>query len=129
MIASASAATQRNRILIVDDEVELRALLLLKFQKIGYEVELAASGTEAAALLQNSDYSVVLCDLNLPNDPKGSDLHSLSQNKDNKPLFIAITGYTQDSPEVNAARLAGVEHIFSKPLRLRVILDLIARGA
>ena len=112
----------------MDDEVELRALLQLKFQKFGYEVELAASGTEAAVLLQNSDYSIVLCDLNLPDSPKGADLHRLSRNKDSKPLFIAITGYTQDSPEVNAARLAGVEYIFSKPLRLKAILDLIALG-
>lgn len=117
------------KILIVDDEIELRELLSLKFKKSGFEVDLAATGAEAAFKLDSSNYGVVLCDLNLPDSPKGIELYRLSNNKEQKPIFIAITGYTQDSPEVRDARTAGVEHIFSKPLKLRSILDLIDRSA
>ncbi|MEY4063889.1 MAG: hypothetical protein RIR26_97 [Pseudomonadota bacterium] len=115
----------KNRILIVDDEVELRTLLALKFEKSGFTVDTAGSGSEAASLLQGNDYSAILCDLRLPDAPQGAELFGITRRKSNTPLFIAITGYTQDSPEVKGARAAGVEHIFSKPLRLKTIFELL----
>jgi DNA-binding response OmpR family regulator len=121
-----SYSDSKKRILIVDDEFELRALLQIKLQKAGFSVDLAASGDEATQKLNEVDYSAVLCDLNLPNDPKGIQIYELIQSKDRKPEFIVITGYTQDSPEVRAARSAGIKQIFSKPLNLRTLLGLLA---
>jgi YesN/AraC family two-component response regulator len=68
----------------------------------------------------------VLCDLNLPNDPKGIQLYELINRQEKRPEFIVITGYTQDSPEVRAARSAGIKYIFSKPLNLKSIFTLLA---
>ncbi|MBM3380834.1 MAG: response regulator [Betaproteobacteria bacterium] len=125
MTSSSTHTEPKGHLLIVDDELELRVLLQMKFQKSGFAVDLAANGEEAQKKLSEKNYSAVLCDLNLPNDPKGIALYELSNSKQNKPAFIVITGYTQDSPEVRAARLAGIKHIFSKPLNLRNILSLL----
>ncbi|MEN9529027.1 MAG: hypothetical protein RI932_900 [Pseudomonadota bacterium] len=126
MIQSSLKTETKSRILIVDDELELRSLLQIKFQKSGFNVDLAASGDEAAKKLTENEYSAVLCDLNLPNDPKGIQLYELINRQEKRPEFIVITGYTQDSPEVRAARSAGIKYIFSKPLNLKSIFTLLA---
>lgn len=117
---------QKKRVLIIDDEDELRSLLHLKFTHEGFDVSLAATGEEAKDLLLQSNYSAVLCDLNLPKSPKGRELFQLCTEIVNPPLFIVITGYTLDSPEVAAARQSGLKHIYSKPLRLKNIFQLIS---
>lgn len=113
------------RILIIDDEEELRALLLMKFKAAGHTVTLVEGGEEAQSLLEQHAFDAVLCDLNLPNSPKGKELFKICSQKSKPPLFILITGYTPDSPEVRAARQAGLHHVFSKPLRLKNIFQLI----
>lgn len=117
------------RLLVVDDEAELRSLLALKFSKLGFNVDIAASGAEAAELICNSDYEAILCDLNLPEKLKGQDIFQLAKSKCNDSLFIAITGYAPDSPQVKEARAAGIEHIFSKPLQIKAILALLHPSA
>lgn len=114
------------KILIVDDEEELLALLSLKLTNSGFEVILAATGEEAKSLLSEHQFSAVLCDLNLPNSPRGRELYEHCSQIDHPTLFIVMTGFTQDSPEVRAARGAGLTHVFSKPLRLKSIIQLIA---
>ncbi|MEY2988234.1 MAG: hypothetical protein RJB13_1755 [Pseudomonadota bacterium] len=125
MIESINVDKKMN-VLIIDDEDELRSLLLLKFTNAGFKVALASTGEEAKTLLSENNFSAVLCDLNLPNSPKGRELFELSAQLASPPLFIVITGYTQDAPEVAAVRNAGIKHIFSKPLRLKNILQLIS---
>lgn len=118
--------TNQPRLLVVDDEVELRTLLAMKFSKSGYDVDVASSGEEAKEFINNESYSAVLCDLNLPTSLKGQDVFRLVIRKNSESKFIAITGYAQDSPEVSAAKAAGIQHIFSKPLRMSAILSLLA---
>ena len=122
---STITVSRKKSVLIIDDEDELRSLLLLKFTNEGFDVALASTGEEAKNLLSQSNFSAVLCDLNLPNSPKGRELFELSTQLARPPLFIVITGYTQDAPEVAAARRVGLKHIFSKPLRLKNIFQLI----
>ncbi|MFZ9519437.1 MAG: response regulator [Silvanigrellaceae bacterium] len=127
-MTSASEAEQP-RILVIDDEVELRTLLAMKFSKSGFEVDVAASGEEAVEFIQKENYRAILCDLSLPNSLKGHDVYQLVLRKNSKAKFIAITGYAQDSPEVGAAKNAGIEHIFSKPLRMSAILNILNSSA
>lgn len=125
-MSMATAGSQKKNILIIDDEDELRSLLLLKFTNEGFSVQLASTGEQAMALLGGNEFAAVLCDLNLPCSPKGRELFEFSSQLARPPLFIVITGYTQDAPEVAAARRAGLKHIFSKPLRLKNIFHLIS---
>lgn len=123
--AQKETAETQPRLLVVDDEVELRSLLAMKFGRSGYMVDLAANGAEAAAMMDKAEYAAILCDLNLPTPLKGRELFELAKNTNKKSKFIAITGYAPDSPEVKAARAAGIEHVFSKPLRLKAILAVL----
>jgi DNA-binding NtrC family response regulator len=125
MTAAEDSGSGIQRLLIVDDEVELRSLLAMKFTKSGFAVDLAANGTEAIEFINTSTYSAILCDLNLSETLKGGDLHKFILAKRMSSKFIAITGYAQDSPEVKAARAEGMKYVFSKPLQMKAILSLI----
>ena len=54
------------RILIVDDDVNIRQLLRLYMEREGYEVDEAARGDEAAAMFEKRPPGLVLLDLMLP---------------------------------------------------------------
>lgn len=54
------------RILIVDDEPDMRTLLRLSLRGAGYEIEDAATGEEAMVLVAAGAFDLVLLDLNLP---------------------------------------------------------------
>ena len=54
------------RVLVVDDEADLRELLELTLVKMGLDVDSAASVAEARALLAVKSYQLVLTDMRLP---------------------------------------------------------------
>jgi DNA-binding NtrC family response regulator len=63
------------RILIVDDEPQIRAFLSLTFENAGYTVRTAGSGREAVALCSVEPFDVVLSDVMMPE----MDGHQLAQ--------------------------------------------------
>src|SRR5438034_10340625 len=55
-----------SRILIVDDEAPIRALLGEHLQLVGYEVAQAANGVAALKLLAGGEFDLVLTDVRMP---------------------------------------------------------------
>ena len=56
----------RRRILVVDDELQIRNLMRIALERVGYEVITARDGVEAISLLAADDYDVVLLDVMMP---------------------------------------------------------------
>lgn len=54
------------RLLIVEDDVQLRSVIALTFKDLGYAVDTAADGVAADRLLGDSDFDLVVLDLGLP---------------------------------------------------------------
>ncbi|HRS97160.1 MAG TPA: response regulator, partial [Smithella sp.] len=54
------------KILIVDDELNMRLVLSAMLRKEGYDVTAAANGQEALRMLQQNDVAVVITDLKMP---------------------------------------------------------------
>lgn len=54
------------RILIVDDEIEIRQMLDRHFRYIGYEVDTAENGLEAVEKLSNNYFHIVISDIMMP---------------------------------------------------------------
>ncbi len=62
----ASAETSRGRILVIDDEPDIRESLEALLTGENYRVELAANATEGLKKLETSSYDLVLLDLMMP---------------------------------------------------------------
>ena len=104
------------RILIVDDEADLRELLDITFLKMGLDSDCAATLGEARALLARSAYAMVLTDMRLP-DGLGIELvREVAAAYRNTPIAV-ITAFGSADNAV-AALKAGAFDYLSKPVAL-----------
>lgn len=104
------------RILIVDDEADLRELLDITFIKMGLDSDCAANLGEARALLAKNAYAMVLTDMRLP-DGLGIELvREVAAAYRNTPIAV-ITAFGSADNAV-AALKAGAFDYLSKPVAL-----------
>ena len=104
------------RILIVDDEADLRELLDITFLKMGLDSDCAANLAEARSLLAKNAYAMVLTDMRLP-DGLGIDLvREVAAAHRNTPIAV-ITAFGSADNAV-AALKAGAFDYLSKPVAL-----------
>jgi len=54
------------KLLVIDDEENMRHFLKTMLEKEGYEVYLAADGMEGLALVEQQTFDTILCDLRMP---------------------------------------------------------------
>lgn len=90
-------APARARILVVDDEVEIRRSLQRLVTRFGYTVKSAASAEEADQWLSSERFDVLLLDIELPR-MKGVEFLSWALSRDPEMAVIMLTGL--DLPEV-----------------------------
>ena len=104
------------RILIVDDEADLRELLEITFIKMGLDSDSADCIASARAFLAEKEYALVLTDMRLP-DGQGSELvREVSAKYKNTPIAV-ITAFGSADNAV-AALKAGAFDYLSKPVAL-----------
>ena len=102
------------RILIVDDEPEIREMLSRHFRFDGYDVETASDGNNALTILEQQRVDVVVSDIMMPG-MNGIEL--LRQIRKEYPMVhtIMITGYIEQENILTCMRLGAVTCVF-KPL-------------
>jgi DNA-binding NtrC family response regulator len=113
-------------ILLVDDEKSVRSTLALFLQKVGYQVEEAASGEEAAEKLKVKYYDLVLTDLKMkPMDG----LEVLKETKSINPMteVIVMTAYSTVESGVEAIKSGAYDYI-QKPFNKDELLILVAKA-
>jgi two-component system, NtrC family, response regulator PilR len=105
------------RILVVDDEPDLRELLEITLLKMGLDVDSAATVREARTLLGQKAYALVLTDMRLP-DGLGLELvREVAANHKSTPIAV-ITAYGSAENAVVALKAGAFDYV-SKP----VVLD------
>jgi DNA-binding NtrC family response regulator len=117
------------RVLIVDDEADVRDLLVEYFREAGHEVSSASDGNQAVAEIAShpTKYDFVISDLQLP----GVDgLGVLKAAKAANPSIsvIIITGYASVDSAVRAVRLGAYDYL-TKPFTLGQIDVIVQRAA
>lgn len=108
-----AAPTFKARILVIDDESEIRESLATLLELEGYSVELAVNGTDGLRKVEAASYDLILLDLMMP-DRSGMDvLKDLRDRGVETPVFM-ITAYGSVEVAVTALK-AGANDYFSKP--------------
>jgi CheY-like chemotaxis protein len=110
------------RVLIVEDHDGLKEVLKFSLEMNGYSVSLAEDGLEALALLENTNPSIMLLNLNLPRMDGYTLLETLEKQRPDLSLpIIIISGDPQA-----ATRLAQKPFkIIPKPFPLHSLLTII----
>ena len=104
------------RILIVDDDEQIRQLLVDYFQRLGYEVTSAANGTEALGKLSQNDIDCIISDLIMP-DMDGLELLKQVRAQNLKIPFLIITGYPTIETAIEVIKHGAYDYI-AKPVQL-----------
>ena len=112
------------KILIVDDEPDIRSALARFFARSGHDVLRAETGEEAVRLVRTERPSVVLLDLFLP-DISGFEV--LERTREERPVIIMITGHG-DIPAAVHAMQAGAEGFLTKPVELAHLGAVVDRA-
>jgi two-component system, chemotaxis family, sensor histidine kinase and response regulator PixL len=108
--------TQQNRILVIDDSINIRRYLTAMLEKEGYEVEQAKDGQEAVEKLAGGlVVQAVICDVEMPRLDGYGVLESLRANEafENLPI-VMLTSRNSDKHRSLAMNL-GASAYFSKP--------------
>ena len=125
-----TAAPPPLRLLVVDDEPDLRTLYELTLLREGYDVETAGTVDEAMACLKANGYSAVITDMRLP-DGTGLDLLRELEQTGRQEKAVVITAYGSAENAVEALK-AGAYDYLTKPVDLKqfraVIASALGRG-
>ncbi|MBC8167169.1 MAG: sigma-54-dependent Fis family transcriptional regulator [Bryobacteraceae bacterium] len=120
----------KGRILVVDDEIDIRESLETLLELEGYSIELAVDAGDASRKLERSNYDLILLDLMMP-DRSGMELLADIRGRDTETPVIMLTAYGSVEVAVRAIR-NGANDYFPKPWdNDKLIIEignLIARG-
>src|SRR5260221_313578 len=114
------------RILIIDDDMDMCNLLSRFLQKKGYETEASHSGNKGIAKFKESKFDVVLCDFRL-GDKEGREVLKEIKNIDPYAIVIIITGYSDIKTAVDVIKAGAFDYI-TKPLIPEEVLNVIGRA-
>jgi two-component system response regulator AtoC len=103
------------RVLVVDDEENIRLVLRTLLKRHGYEVETAPGGEEALTLVETFGPDVVITDVRMPR-MGGMDLLSTLRAKGNEATVIVMSAYGNLDQAIDAIKAGAYDYI-QKPFK------------
>lgn len=105
------------KILIVDDQLEVRELVEVTLRIGDYEILQAENGEQALALARSQKPDLILLDVMMPgSDMDGIEVcRQLKGNPETARIQVVMLTAKSQETDVNAAKEAGADEYFSKP--------------
>jgi len=120
------ASEHYRRVLIVDDDADIRNLLLTALRLKSLSVDTATDGKQAIDLLRQHSYGVVLLDLFMPVVDGFAVLDAIEKDT-NPPVVLVITGADRGTiDKLDARRIHGV---VKKPFDIEELSGVVAACA
>ncbi|GAB3048474.1 response regulator [Stenotrophomonas tumulicola] len=117
--------TESIRVLMVEDQEDLRDMIGLALQDMGITVDTTADGHEAIAMMERDQaYDVVFSDISMPNGMSGIELSEHVARVQPGARMILSSGYARSQ----LPPLPGHVEFLPKPYRLRQLVELLTRG-
>lgn len=110
----------KNRILIIDDEANMRHMLKVLLTKSGYGIETAADGQEGLEIIEREQFNFILCDIKMPKVDGLTFLKSAIKKTMNIPI-IMMSAYGTVDTAVEAMKSGAYDYI-SKPFKADEVL-------
>ena len=118
----------KKKILIVEDNSDIRKLMVFFLERMGYDVLEAATGLAAIERARATLPDLITMDLGLPDITGDEATARLKADPSTKHIpVIAITAYYKETPLVESAVAAGVCEVLYKPMPLRSLDDALRR--
>lgn len=108
------------KILILDDEPNMRHMLSVLVEKEGYEVTSGANGREGVDLLAHQHFDFILCDIKMP-EMSGMEFLQASRDLRGEATVIMMSAYGSLDTAIEAMKLGAYDFI-SKPFKADEVL-------
>jgi two-component system response regulator AtoC len=103
------------RILVIDDEANMRHMLSAVLKKAGYEVDAASNGESGLKQVEQSSYDYILCDIKMP-FMSGLDFLKLAGERIGQSTVIMMSAYGNIDTAIETMKLGAYDYI-SKPFK------------
>jgi DNA-binding NtrC family response regulator len=114
------------RILVIDDEPGITAMLAIVFEKEGYAVTTARSCAEGMKLVEETSPDLVLTDLRMP-DGTGFDVLRKTRETSLETPVVMITAYTSTKTAIEALKAGAYDYV-SKPFDVEELKHVVGKA-
>jgi two-component system response regulator HydG len=115
--------SQKIKILIIDDDLDMGMMLTRFLIKNGYDAQNASSGNKGIEKVKEEKFDIVLCDYRL-GDKEGKDVLIQIKNHNPEIIVLIITGYSDIKTAVDVIKLGAYDYI-TKPLIPDEVLNVL----
>lgn len=116
------------KVLVVDDENNLRLVVQKELSRLRHEVETDPDGESAWKTLESRDFDVLLCDINMPRLDGIGLLRRLREKLINSPEVIMLTGHATVETAIEAMKLGAYDYL-TKPYHITELAALVTQAA
>ena len=120
------ADTDRKKILVVDDEINVCKSVRQALLNPDYEIDIALSGADALRMAGEKPYEVILVDLMMP-VAGGLDVLKALKARNSPAQVIIMTGYPSSRTSLQSMQLGAFDYL-PKPFLLSEIRGLVAKA-
>jgi CheY-like chemotaxis protein len=114
----ADAQTARRRILVVDDDPRLLHIVSLYLGIEGYEVVQASNGEDGLKAVSETPPDLVIMDIMMPGMDGVEACRRIRENPATQAIPVLMFSALSGDDDVERARLAGANHLITKPFNL-----------
>jgi DNA-binding NtrC family response regulator len=122
MVNIAEVFPGKTRILVVDDDSDLRLTLCEYLESRNFTVSSARNGSEAVALLQSRkhNFDIIFTDLMMPPGPDGMEVLKAAKQLNPLSYVVVMTGYSSIETAIESIRCGAFDYL-TKPFKLAEI--------
>ncbi len=127
--APAGDGPRRVRVLVMDDEPDIRNLMEMMLSMLDYDVLTTANGDEALAahekaIEENRRFDIAIMDLTIPNGMGGAETIKRLRQKDTTIRAVVASGYSDD-PVVARHKEYGFDRVLPKPYVMNDLMRVL----
>ena len=121
MVNIAELVPGKTRILVVDDDCDLRLTLCEYLESFNFTVSSARNGSEATAVLQSGKaFDIIFTDLIMPPGPDGLEVLRVARQLNPLSYVVVMTGYSSIETAIESIRSGAFDYL-TKPFKLAQI--------
>lgn len=117
-----ASPAELGRVLVVEDEDEIRDLIALHLRREGLEVDTAASAEEAISMIEKNRYTLLALDWMLPGASGVEVTRRLRRQADRADLAILMVTARAEAADIVEGLEAGADDYLSKPFEPSVLM-------
>ena len=119
-------STKKVRVLIIDDEPDMRETMRYLLEREGFEVLVAAEGSEAMKLVRSASVDVVVTDIYMPGKEGIETIYDLRREFPHTRIIVMSGGGGRKGMDfLSVARELGAEKSLKKPFDPRELIDAV----